>query len=135
MNRCLRFVLAMTLAMIAPSAGGGLFGAGSKPAADHADIRPEVRARCQARSEELRSRRKRDRPAPRLVDINGAGREELRRLPGVTEAYAAKIIAGRPYRTKAHLLTHDVLPADVYEGLRARIVAKQDLGRPEPLPR
>ena len=64
-------------------------------------------------------------PAGQLVDINGATKEELKKLPGVTDTYADKIIAGRPYLTKAHLVTHNVLPAGLYESIKKRIVAKQ----------
>lgn len=64
-------------------------------------------------------------PAGQLVDINGATKEELKKLPGITDAFADKIIAGRPYLTKAHLVTHNVLPAALYESIKKRIVAKQ----------
>jgi DNA uptake protein ComE-like DNA-binding protein len=64
------------------------------------------------------------------VDINTATKAELRNLPGITDAYAAKIIADRPYRTKAHLLTHKILPGALYEAIRKRIVAEQPVSAP-----
>ena len=36
-----------------------------------------------------------------------------------------RIIAGRPYLSKAHLVTHNVIPALTYQGLRQLVVAKQ----------
>jgi competence protein ComEA len=61
----------------------------------------------------------------KLVDINSAGKKELKMLPGISDTEADKIIAGRPYLTKAHLVTHDILPRGVYENLKALVIAKQ----------
>ena len=60
----------------------------------------------------------------KLVDINSAGKRELMTLPGIGDAEADKIIAGRPYLVKAHLVTHDVLPRAVYEDLKKLVIAK-----------
>lgn len=62
---------------------------------------------------------------PQRVDINGASRAELKTLPGIGEAEATKIIAGRPYLTKIDLVTKNVLPEGVYLALRDQIIAKQ----------
>jgi DNA uptake protein ComE-like DNA-binding protein len=61
----------------------------------------------------------------KLVDINSAKKEELKTLPGITDAEADKIIAGRPYGSKAWLSTHNILPAGVYENIRTLVIAKQ----------
>jgi DNA uptake protein ComE-like DNA-binding protein len=61
----------------------------------------------------------------KLVDINGASRAELMRLPGIGDAEAARIVAGRPYLSKADLATKNVLPTGVYLSLKDRIVAIQ----------
>jgi competence protein ComEA len=65
--------------------------------------------------------------APRVepVDINSASKEELKKLPGIGDADADKIIAGRPYLSKAHLQTHNVVSPGVYLGLRQLVVARQ----------
>jgi hypothetical protein len=61
----------------------------------------------------------------KLVDINSAGSEELKTLPGIGEAEAAKIIAGRPYGTKAWLIAHKILADDKYPAIKDLIIAKQ----------
>lgn len=59
------------------------------------------------------------------VDINSATKEQLMTVPGVGEAYAAKIIAGRPYAKKDQLVSKKVMPAGVYEKIKDGIIAKQ----------
>jgi DNA uptake protein ComE-like DNA-binding protein len=61
----------------------------------------------------------------RLVDINSATRDQLKAIPGLAEADVDKIIAGRPYLTKAHLVTKNAVSADVYQAIRGRIAALQ----------
>jgi competence protein ComEA len=60
-----------------------------------------------------------------LVDLNSAGVEELKKLPGIGEAYAAKIVKGRPYRGKNELVQRGVLPEGVYEKIKDRVIARQ----------
>lgn len=59
------------------------------------------------------------------VDINSAGEAELKAIPGIGDAYAAKIIVGRPYANKAQLKSRNILPAPVYEKVKDRLVAKK----------
>ena len=61
----------------------------------------------------------------KLVNINGATRDELKKLPGIGDAEAGKIIAGRPYATKAHLVTQNIISMGVYENLKKLIIARQ----------
>lgn len=60
----------------------------------------------------------------RLIDINSASRKELRMLPGIDDAQADRIMAGRPYKTKTDLVTEKVIPAGTYLSIKRSIVAK-----------
>ncbi|MDP1901491.1 MAG: helix-hairpin-helix domain-containing protein [Rubrivivax sp.] len=63
--------------------------------------------------------------APKPVDINSASRAQLKTLPGIGDAEAGRIIAARPYLSKARLLADKVVSEEVYLGLKGRIIAMQ----------
>jgi DNA uptake protein ComE-like DNA-binding protein len=63
--------------------------------------------------------------AAELVDINSASRQQLKRLPGIGDAEADRIVAGRPYLSKADLVGSKVLPAGTYVSIKRQIIAKQ----------
>ena len=58
------------------------------------------------------------------VNINTATREQLVALAGIGEAYADKIIAGRPYQKKSELVARNVMPDSVYAKVKTLINAK-----------
>jgi len=59
------------------------------------------------------------------IDINSAGLAQLKTLQGIGDAEARRIVARRPYRSKADLVTANVIPAGIYQSIRHRIVAVQ----------
>jgi len=62
-------------------------------------------------------------PATNQVDLNRASKDDLKKLPGITDALADKIIAGRPYLTKSRLVTQKVIPEPVYMGIKDQVMA------------
>lgn len=64
-------------------------------------------------------------PAAPKVDINSAAKPDLVKLPGIGDAIADKIIAGRPWKKIDQLVSKKVLTASVYAKIKGLITAVQ----------
>lgn len=109
-----RSLVALLLAAALAGSGGACLASDQAMPADHPKLTPGSRSGTK--------------PAARKppVDINRASREELKRLPGIGDAEAAKIAAGRPYLSKADLVTRKIISVETYDKLQREIIAKPD---------
>lgn len=106
------FVAAILVAGLTASASSH-----AKPAEKKADAKAAAPAADKAAA-----------PKAAELDINTATEAELVALPAIGDAYAKKIIAGRPYDRKDQLVSKNVLPGAVYAKVKDAIVAKQAPG-------
>jgi DNA uptake protein ComE-like DNA-binding protein len=58
-----------------------------------------------------------------VVDINSATAADLKTLPGITEAEAAKIVQGRPYKEPSDLVSKKILPESEFGKIKDRVTA------------
>lgn len=59
------------------------------------------------------------------LDVNSATEDELKTLPGIGDAYAKKIVDGRPYKRKDEIVEKAGVPKATYDKIKDQIVAKQ----------
>lgn len=69
-------------------------------------------------------------PYAQRIDINTASKEDLKKLPSIFDAEAAKIISHRPYKSKAGLVVDAGLTGAQYFAIKDRVIAGQVPAKP-----
>lgn len=59
------------------------------------------------------------------LDINTATVDQLKALPGIGDAYAKRIVDGRPYTAKNQLTQKGILPQPTYDKIKDQIIARR----------
>ncbi len=80
----------------------------------------EIKSDAKAIAAGVREGWNRDKP----LNLNTATRQELVGLPGITDAKANKILAGRPYDEPNDLVARGILQKSEYERIANQVVVK-----------
>jgi competence protein ComEA len=81
----------------------------------------EAKSDVKAVAQGIREGWNRDRP----LDLNVATKEQLVSLPGVTEAEAERMVAGRPYNEPGDLVTRHIMSKSEYDKIADRVTARR----------
>jgi len=67
------------------------------------------------------------------MDLNSASEAELASLKGIGPVRAKAIVKGRPYKGKDELVQKKIVPQNVYNDIKDKIIAKQDMAAAAPM--
>ncbi len=64
--------------------------------------------------------------AQTMLDLNTATREQLVAFTGIGQAYADKIVAGRPFKMRSELVSRKIMPATEYLKIKKWLLPNAD---------
>ena len=86
---------------------------------------PTTKAEAAAAKASAAAERKSRAEKTKPIDVNSASKAQLMTLSGIGAAEADRIVANRPYLTKAEIVTKAKVPAGVFVANKYRIMALQ----------
>ena len=86
-----------------------------------AETTAAVKRDAKAMAQGIREGWSRDKP----LDLNSATRDELMSLPGVNDAAADRVIAGRPYNEPGELVRRRILSKTEFDKIADRVTVKK----------
>jgi competence protein ComEA len=123
----MKTIISKLRAAVVLAAAAGLLCGMQAPAAEAQSSYPppNTKAAAQAGSSAQTGKSARKPAVPKL-DLNSATVEQLKMLPGISDAYAQKIVEGRPYRMKTDLVRKKIIPQSTYDKIANMVIAKQN---------
>ena len=97
----------------------------SKADQEKAKADQEAKAKAKAREKQRQIKAKNDAELKaKAVDVNHASKAELMKALFLSDKFAESIIAHRPYKSKAELVTKHAIPESTYQEIHSLVVAK-----------
>ena len=116
-----RFTIAIAVAAIVTALAAMAFAQGENPSTTPATPAAEP-AKPAAKSSTKSSASHAH--ATHHYDLNAATKEDLMKLPGITDELADKIIAARPYKAKSELESKKILSSKEYSKIHTMVMVK-----------